>query len=62
MWNDSNNMAYIKKDRIRNRLPTLLKPPLPVDRTNEYILTAIRTKEGIAVQRLIHEFNYPPIN
>jgi oxygen-independent coproporphyrinogen-3 oxidase len=59
MWNDSNNMTYIKKIES-GQIAYSTEALSSTDRTNEYILTAIRTKEGISVQRLIHEFNYPP--
>ncbi|MDB5274526.1 MAG: hemN [Chitinophagaceae bacterium] len=58
MWNDSNNMTYIKKIES-GQIAYSTEALSSMDRTNEYILTAIRTKEGIDVQRLIHEFNYP---
>ena len=58
MWNDSNNMMYIQKIESGQVAYTLESLSLK-DRANEYILTALRTKEGITLQKLIGELHYP---
>lgn len=58
MWNDANNMTYLKKIES-GELPYTLEVLSPRDRTNEYIMTSIRTKEGITLKKLIGELNYP---
>jgi oxygen-independent coproporphyrinogen-3 oxidase len=58
MWNDSNNMTYIKKIES-GQVAYTLESLSAKDRANEYILTALRTKEGIALQKLIGELHYP---
>jgi oxygen-independent coproporphyrinogen-3 oxidase len=58
MWNDSNNMTYIKKI-TSGKFAYTIENLSATDRTNEYILTSIRTKEGLDLHKLIHEFNYP---
>lgn len=58
MWNDANNMIYIKKiesGQVAYTLETLSAK----DRANEYIMTALRTKEGLTLQKLIGELHYP---
>ncbi len=58
MWNDANNMTYIKKiesGEVAYTLETLSAK----DRANEYIMTALRTKEGLKLQKLIGELHYP---
>jgi len=59
MWNDANNMMYIKKIES-GQLAYTLETLSAKDRTNEYIMTALRTKEGLTLQKLIEELQYPP--
>jgi oxygen-independent coproporphyrinogen-3 oxidase len=58
MWNDANNMAYIKKIEAR-QLPYTLEALSTKDRANEYIMTALRTKAGITLAKLTGELQYP---
>ena len=58
MWNDSNNMTYLQKIEA-GKLAYTLEALSAKDRANEYIMTALRTKEGITLQKLISELNYP---
>jgi oxygen-independent coproporphyrinogen III oxidase len=58
MWNDANNITYIKKIASGQVAYTLESLSLK-DRANEYLLTALRTKEGIDVRKLIGELQYP---
>ncbi|MDB5257137.1 MAG: hypothetical protein JWM14_1832 [Chitinophagaceae bacterium] len=58
MWNDSNNMMYIQKIES-GQVAYTLESLSAKDKANEYILTALRTKEGIALQKLIEELHYP---
>jgi oxygen-independent coproporphyrinogen-3 oxidase len=58
MWNDSNNMTYLKKIEA-GQLAYTLETLSAKDRANEYIMTALRTKEGITLQKLIGELHYP---
>jgi oxygen-independent coproporphyrinogen-3 oxidase len=58
MWNDANNMTYIKKIE-RHEIPYTVESLSAIDRTNEYLMTALRTKEGINTEKLIREFHYP---
>ena len=58
MWNDSNNMTYLKKIES-GQLAYTLEALSAKDRANEYIMTALRTKEGITLHKLIGELHYP---
>ena len=58
MWNDANNTTYLKKIESGD-LAYTLEALSAKDRTNEYIMTSIRTKEGITLKKLMGEFNYP---
>jgi oxygen-independent coproporphyrinogen-3 oxidase len=58
MWNDANNMTYIKKIES-GQVPYTLETLSLKDRANEYIMTALRTKEGITLQKLTEELHYP---
>ncbi len=58
MWNHSNNISYIKA--IEEGLTAYSFERLnPENRIHEYILTALRTKKGINIDKLIHQLNYP---
>lgn len=58
MWNDANNITYLKKIESGN-LAYTLESLSAKDRTNEYIMTSIRTKEGITLNKLMGELQYP---
>lgn len=60
MWNPSNNMAYIKAIE-EGKVAYSTEVLSTVDRTHEYILTAIRTKKGLSLSKLINQFQYPKI-
>lgn len=50
-WNVSNNMNYI--EGIRSGSPNFEKEILtPVQKTNEYIMTSLRTSEGLDLERI----------
>lgn len=58
-WNVSNNALYIKS-LAANTIPFELETLTPAQRLNEYIMTSIRTIEGLAVDR-IEPAARPPI-
>ena len=50
-WNISNNNIYIESLK-KNKIPFEKELLTPSQKINEYIMTAIRTKEGIAIDKL----------
>ncbi|MEM0518030.1 radical SAM family heme chaperone HemW [Aequorivita flava] len=54
-WNVSNNTKYIKSIKagiLPLETETLSKP----DKYNEYIMTGLRTKKGVSIEKVIREF------
>lgn len=50
-WNISNNSLYIQSIK-KGDIPFEIEVLTPVQQTNEYIMTALRTVEGISAERL----------
>ena len=50
-WNISNNNTYIESLE-KNRIPFEKETLTPSQKTNEYIMTALRTKEGLDLDKL----------
>jgi oxygen-independent coproporphyrinogen III oxidase len=55
-WNISNNQAYVQALQ-QQQLPFDIEHLSQTDMFNEYVMTALRTQEGIAKNYLAHEFN-----
>jgi oxygen-independent coproporphyrinogen-3 oxidase len=54
-WNIANNAIYIR-ELINNRIPFEEETLEPVQQLNEYIMTALRTVEGISLERVSIKF------
>lgn len=54
-WNIANNSSYIH-ELLNNRLPFEEETLEPVQQLNEYIMTALRTAEGISLERVTNKF------
>ena len=54
-WNIANNSIYIH-ELLNNRLPFEEETLEPVQQLNEYIMTALRTAEGISLERVSNKF------
>jgi oxygen-independent coproporphyrinogen-3 oxidase len=54
-WNIANNSSYIH-ELLNNRLPFEEETLEPVQQLNEYIMTALRTAEGISLERVSNKF------
>jgi len=50
-WNISNNNTYIESLE-KNKIPFEKEILTPAQKTNEYIMTALRTKEGLDLDKL----------
>ena len=56
-WNISNNTIYIKS-LMEGRLNMESENLLPRDLLNEYIMTSLRTMEGLDLQKVSNQFGY----
>ena len=56
-WNISNNAIYIKS-LMEGRLNMESENLLPRDLLNEYIMTSLRTMEGLDLQKVSNQFGY----
>ena len=54
-WNIANNNLYIQS-LAQNELNFELETLKPTDRLNEYIMTSLRTMEGLDLRKVNHEF------
>jgi oxygen-independent coproporphyrinogen III oxidase len=54
-WNIANNSVYIKSLQ-NNHIPFEEELLTPAQQLNEYIMTSLRTIEGLDLSRVIHEF------
>jgi len=55
-WNVSNNLAYVQS-LVRNELPFEMEILSEIQIMNEYIMTSLRTTEGIDLDHLSKKFN-----
>jgi len=53
-WNINNNQKYIKSI-AKNELPMEVEVLSPTDRYNEYVMTGLRTKWGVSLERVATE-------
>jgi oxygen-independent coproporphyrinogen-3 oxidase len=60
-WNISNNSLYISS--IKNSLPAFeIEHLTPVQRVNEYIMTSLRTSEGLNLEIISNQFGEKSMN
>ena len=54
-WNVANNALYIQTLR-NNMLPSEMEKLTSVQKLNEYVMTSLRTLEGLDLTRVVQEF------